>query len=188
MSTRVSSVISSPRAAALAGASHAAVLAEIERAIHDVESRHSGEIRFVVETALDPPSCGAGVTPRASAPERCSATSASGTREANNGVLIYVLLADRDVEILADRGSPRACRRRSGKQSAAKSRHTTARAASLKARLPVSGASAGCSRGISPAAARTRTSCRTSRVLWVCETCGQAHSVLTVGSQTVAFT
>ncbi len=30
-----------------------AVLKEIEDAIHDVESRHSGEIRFVVEAALD---------------------------------------------------------------------------------------------------------------------------------------
>ena len=35
---------------------------------------------------------------------RCSAISASGIRQHNNGVLIYVLLADRDVEILADRG------------------------------------------------------------------------------------
>jgi uncharacterized membrane protein len=80
-----------------------AALAEIEAAIHDVESRHSGEIRFVVETALDVDELVAGVTPRERALEVFSHLRVWDT-EANNGVLIYVLLADRDVEILADRG------------------------------------------------------------------------------------
>ena len=43
--------------------------------------------------------------------------------EHNTGVLIYLLLADRDVEIVADRGvAPRASRRSSGRRSAARSR------------------------------------------------------------------
>jgi uncharacterized membrane protein len=78
-------------------------LAEIEAAIHEVESRHSGEIRFVVETALDVDELVGGVTPRQRALEVFSHLGVWDT-EANNGVLIYVLLADRDVEILADRG------------------------------------------------------------------------------------
>jgi len=80
-----------------------AALAEIESAIKDVESRHSGEIRFVVETALDINELLNGLAPRARALEVFSHTRVWDT-EANNGVLIYVLLADRDVEILADRG------------------------------------------------------------------------------------
>lgn len=80
-----------------------AVLEEIEAAIHEVEGRHSGEIRFVVETSLDIDELIAGVTPRDRALEVFSLLRVWDT-EANNGVLIYVLLADHDVEILADRG------------------------------------------------------------------------------------
>lgn len=81
----------------------AQVLAEIEGAIKEVESRHSGEIRFVVETALDINELLTDVTPRTRAVQVFSHTHVWDT-EANNGVLIYVLLADHDVEILADRG------------------------------------------------------------------------------------
>jgi uncharacterized membrane protein YgcG len=80
-----------------------AALAEIEAAIHDVESRHSGELRFVVEAAIDIDELVGGITPRERAIEVFSHLRVWDT-EANNGVLIYVLLADRDVEILADRG------------------------------------------------------------------------------------
>ena len=80
-----------------------AALTEIEAAIKDVESRHSGEIRFVVETALDVNELVSDLAPRARALQVFSHTRVWDT-EANNGVLIYVLLADRDVEILADRG------------------------------------------------------------------------------------
>ena len=80
-----------------------AVLQEIEAAIHDVESRHSGEVRFVVEAALDVDELFADVTPRMRALKVFSHLGVWDT-EANNGVLIYVLLADHDVEILADRG------------------------------------------------------------------------------------
>jgi uncharacterized membrane protein len=78
-------------------------LAEIEAAIKDVESRHSGEIRFVVETALDGEELWRGLTPRQRAMNVFSQLGVWDTAN-NNGVLIYVLFADRDVEIVADRG------------------------------------------------------------------------------------
>jgi len=83
-----------------------AALSEIELAIQDVESRISGEVRFVVEAALDIDDLYAGTTPRARALAAFSHLGVWDT-EANNGVLIYVLLADRDVEIVADRGIAR---------------------------------------------------------------------------------
>lgn len=80
-----------------------AVLAEIEVAIREVEGKHSGELRFAVETALDGEDLWRGVEPRARALRVFSELGVWDT-ENNNGVLIYVLLADRDVEIVADRG------------------------------------------------------------------------------------
>jgi len=80
-----------------------AVLDEIEKAIHDVESKHSGEVRFVVETALDWPELWRNVPPRRRATQVFGQLGVWDTGN-NNGVLVYVLLADRDVEILADRG------------------------------------------------------------------------------------
>lgn len=81
----------------------AAVLADIESAIGELESRHSGEVRFVVETALDLPELWREVSPRHRAADLFGRLGVWDTAE-NNGVLVYVLLADRDVEILADRG------------------------------------------------------------------------------------
>jgi uncharacterized membrane protein len=80
-----------------------AVLAEIEAATKEMELHHSGELRFVIETALDIHELLGGVTPRARAIDVFGRARVWDT-EANNGVLIYVLLADRDVEIVADRG------------------------------------------------------------------------------------
>ncbi|MFO7278569.1 MAG: TPM domain-containing protein [Pseudomonadota bacterium] len=82
------------------------VLAQIEAAIAEVESRHAGEVRFVVESALDLPELWTGETPRERALEWFGRLGVWDT-EANDGVLIYVLLADHDVEILADRGIAR---------------------------------------------------------------------------------
>lgn len=79
------------------------VLARIERAVTACEGRHPGEIRFVLESHLPPEAVWAGVTPRHRAIEVFSALRVWDT-EHNNGVLIYLLLADRDVEIVADRG------------------------------------------------------------------------------------
>ena len=75
----------------------------IEQAIKAGEATHSGQVRFVVEGALD----GAPLFRNQPARERAldifSQLRIWDTAH-NNGVLIYLLLADRDVEIVADRG------------------------------------------------------------------------------------
>ena len=79
------------------------VLARIEQAIKAGEATHSGQVRFVVEGALD----GAPLFRNQPARERAldifSQLRIWDTAH-NNGVLIYLLLADHDVEIVADRG------------------------------------------------------------------------------------
>lgn len=75
----------------------------IERAVNEVESRHSGEIRVAIESSLDVPELWQGVTPRRRALQAFGSLGVWDT-ERNNGVLIYVLVADHDVEIVADRG------------------------------------------------------------------------------------
>jgi uncharacterized membrane protein len=75
----------------------------IERAIGETEAEHDGQIRFAVEHALDLPRLLAGLSPRERAVEVFSQLRVWDTQH-NNGVLIYMLLADRDVEIIADRG------------------------------------------------------------------------------------
>jgi len=80
-----------------------AVLDAIERAIDESERSHRGEIRFSIEPALEPDRVWRSMTPRERALEVFAALGVWDT-EANNGVLVYVLLADRDVEIVADRG------------------------------------------------------------------------------------
>jgi uncharacterized membrane protein len=82
----------------------APVLESIEVAIAGAESRTSGEIRFMVETALDGPDLRAGLTPRDRALQTFSDLHLWNT-ELRNGVLIYVLMADQDVEIVTDRGA-----------------------------------------------------------------------------------
>ena len=78
-------------------------LAAIESAIREAEAEHEGEIVFVVEAALEPTALLRGQTARQRALEVFSRARIWDT-EQNNGVLLYVLLADRDVEIVADRG------------------------------------------------------------------------------------
>jgi uncharacterized membrane protein len=82
---------------------NATVLAEIEAAIGAAEAQHDGEIRFAIETALPWASLRHQLTPRARALEVFARLHVWDT-QANNGVLIYVLRADRAVEIIADRG------------------------------------------------------------------------------------
>lgn len=72
--------------------------AAIEAAITECEQRHGGELRFIVETALDLPELWHDLTPRARALQVFGQFGVWNT-EHNNGVLIYVLLADRAVEI-----------------------------------------------------------------------------------------
>jgi uncharacterized membrane protein len=80
-----------------------ASLERITQAIAACEAEHHGEIRFAVEASLDWRHLRQGVTARERAVEVFSQLRVWDT-EANNGVLIYLLLADRDVEIIADRG------------------------------------------------------------------------------------
>lgn len=81
-----------------------AIDGELAAAIAEVESRCGGELRFVIETALEPEDLWAGVTPRERALQVFSDLHVWNT-ERRSGVLIYVLMADRDVEIVADRGA-----------------------------------------------------------------------------------
>lgn len=75
----------------------------IEHCIREVEGNHAGEIRFAIETALDLPELWCGLTSRQRALEVFGQLGVWDTA-ANNGVLIYLLRADRRVEIIADRG------------------------------------------------------------------------------------
>jgi uncharacterized membrane protein len=79
------------------------VLAAIERAIKASEATHSGQLRFVVEGALDGAPLFRNQPVRERALDVFSQLRIWDTAH-NNGVLIYLLLADRDVEIVADRG------------------------------------------------------------------------------------
>jgi uncharacterized membrane protein len=79
------------------------VLAAIEQAIKQSETTHSGQVRFVVEGALDGAPLFRDQPARERALDIFSQLRIWDTAH-NSGVLIYLLLADRDVEIVADRG------------------------------------------------------------------------------------
>jgi len=79
------------------------VMAAIEDAIARSESHHNGQIRFAIEHALDLALLLRAVTARERAVDVFAQQRVWDT-EHNNGILIYLLLADRDVEIVADRG------------------------------------------------------------------------------------
>lgn len=83
-----------------------AVMAAIETAIAASEARHRGEIRFAVEPSLALFPLLRGQSARERALEIFSQLQVWDTEE-NNGVLVYLLMADHDVEILADRGIAR---------------------------------------------------------------------------------
>jgi uncharacterized membrane protein len=84
----------------------APMLAEVTRRIQDVERVHPGELRFVVEHALELGDLLYGLTPRERALELFGLLRVWDT-EHNSGVLIYVLHAEHAVEIVADRGIAR---------------------------------------------------------------------------------
>jgi uncharacterized membrane protein len=75
----------------------------IEKAIKTSEAAHVGEVRFAVEGALDGSPLFNGQSARERAIDVFSQLRVWDTQH-NNGLLIYVLLADRAVEIVADRG------------------------------------------------------------------------------------
>lgn len=80
-----------------------AVLKRIEAVIGQSEAAHRGEIRFALEGALPLMSLLKGATARMRAMQVFSDLRVWDTEE-NTGVLLYLQLIDRDIEILADRG------------------------------------------------------------------------------------
>ena len=78
-------------------------LREIEQVIKASEAEHTGEIRFVVEGGLDGMPLFKGQSARERAIDLFSQLRMWDTQD-NSGLLIYLLLADRAVEIVADRG------------------------------------------------------------------------------------
>ena len=94
-------LLSLPGAVARAFPSHS--LSRIEKAIEAAERQHGGQIRFAVEAALEPLEVWRGKSARERSIEVFSELRVWDT-ERNNGVLLYLLLADHDVEIVADRG------------------------------------------------------------------------------------
>ena len=78
-------------------------LHKIETAIKASEAEHVGEIRFAVEGGLDGAPLFKGQSARERAIELFSQLRVWDTQQ-NTGVLIYLLLADRAVEIVADQG------------------------------------------------------------------------------------
>jgi len=84
-----------------------AALERLEQRVAASERRHSGEIRLCVEAGLPLSYLWRDATPRERALTMFGKLRVWDT-EANNGVLIYLLLAERAIEIVADRGVVRA--------------------------------------------------------------------------------
>ncbi|HQS81060.1 MAG TPA: TPM domain-containing protein [Thiobacillus sp.] len=80
-----------------------AALDAIEAAIRASETAHGGEVRFAIENSLPGVLAWRGISGRERAIEMFSNLRVWDT-EHNSGVLIYLLLADHDIEIVADRG------------------------------------------------------------------------------------
>jgi len=80
-----------------------ATLSAIDAAISASERHHRAEIRCAVETGLPVGHLWRGVQSAARAAEVFAGLGVWDTTE-NNGVLLYVLLAERNIEIVADRG------------------------------------------------------------------------------------
>lgn len=75
----------------------------IEAAVAAAEAGHRAELRFVIEGPLALRDLVAGSTPRARAEALFSSLRVWDTAE-NSGVLVYVNVVDRAVELVADRG------------------------------------------------------------------------------------
>jgi hypothetical protein len=80
-----------------------AVLDRVESAVTQAEAGGSGQIRIGIEAALPAVAVASGYSARERAIDVFSQLRVWDT-EHNNGVLIYLLMADKDVEIVADRG------------------------------------------------------------------------------------
>ncbi len=80
-----------------------ALLQRVEAAVRDSERSHRAELRVAVEAGLELESLWRGQAPRERAEELFSQLRVWDTAE-NSGVLLYINWADRDIEIVADRG------------------------------------------------------------------------------------
>jgi len=80
-----------------------ATLDAVGRTVAEQERRHRGELRVAIEGGLPLQALVAGRTARARALEHFARLRVWDTED-NAGVLVYLLLADRRVEIVADRG------------------------------------------------------------------------------------
>ena len=119
------------------------VLARIEEALKRVEAQHAGELRFAIEAAFDLPELWYEVTPRQRALQVFGLLGVWDT-EANNGVLIYMLMADHDVEIVADRAIAARVTQPSWMPCAATWSRISGRGVSPRALSPGSPLSGGC--------------------------------------------
>ena len=79
------------------------VLDAIQREIAAGEATHRGQVCIALESALPLAALWRGTTPRARAEHAFGVLRVWDT-EHNSGVLLYVLLAERTIEIVADRG------------------------------------------------------------------------------------
>lgn len=79
------------------------ILDAIEAAIIDSETRHRGEIRFAVESEIELAALLRGDTPHDRAVEAFGHLGVWDTEE-NSGILVFVQLVDRSVEVVVDRG------------------------------------------------------------------------------------
>ena len=82
-------------------------LSAIEARTREGESQHGAELRFVIEPGLAAADVRDGMTPATRALQVFSDLRIWDT-EANNGVMLYLLVADHAVEIVADRAAARA--------------------------------------------------------------------------------
>ncbi len=81
----------------------ARLLDRLQQAVAEGETRHDGQVCFAIEGAQRLRAALRGVTPRQRAEEVFAHLRVWDTHN-NSGVLIYVLLAERAIEIVADRG------------------------------------------------------------------------------------
>jgi uncharacterized membrane protein len=79
------------------------MLARLTRRVAESERRHTGEIRICVEASLPTSYVLRDATPRERAVAMFGKLRVWDTQD-NNGVLIYLLLVERAIEIVADRG------------------------------------------------------------------------------------
>ena len=78
-------------------------LARVQNAIAEGERNHASQVCFAIEAALPLARVWQAVTPRERALEVFGSLRVWDT-ERNDGVLVYLLMADKDVEVVADRG------------------------------------------------------------------------------------